>query len=66
MPIRRFVSLIALVIAAAALTIGLGAGLAPFVPAQLSMILMPVPLVIALIVRDLAGRRVRTGEAGGS
>lgn len=65
MPVRRFVSLIALVIATAAVTIALAAGLASFVPAQLSMILMPALLGIALILRGLAGRRASTGEAGG-
>lgn len=64
MPVRQFVSLIALVIAAAAVMIGLGAGLAPFVSVSILVILLPVLLGTSLVVRGLAGRGVGKGKAG--
>ena len=66
MPVRRFVLLIALVIVAAGVTVGLGAGLASSVPAPLSTMLAPVLLGAALVVRGLAGRRIGRGNAAGS
>ena len=64
MPVRQFVSLIAFVIAAAAVTIGLGAGLAPFMPVSILTILLPVLLGTSLVVRGLVGRQVGKGKAG--
>lgn len=64
MPVRRLLSLIAVVIAAAGVTVGLGAGLALFVPVSILTILVPVLLGAALVVRGSAELRVRRGEAG--
>ena len=64
MPVRRLLSLIAVVIAAAGVTVGLGAGLALFVPVSILTILVPFLLGAALFVCGSAERRVRRGEAG--
>ncbi len=66
MPVRKFVLLIALVIGAAGVTVALGAGLASSVSAPLSILLVPVLLGAALLVRGLAGRRVGRGKASRS